>query len=98
MSKIDLQALADGPMMTPAQKQALQRKTAKHGHAAAPGSGPASESCKTCRNLARNEMRGGRVFLKCALRKAQWTGGYGTDVRAKDPACSKWQALEGQTP
>jgi hypothetical protein len=31
-----------------------------------------------------------RAYLKCALMEAVWTGGAGTDVRARDPACSKF--------
>ena len=33
-----------------------------------------------------------KTYLKCELRRGTWTGGYGTDVRAKDMACSKWWA------
>lgn len=62
------------------------------GHAALPGSGSTGETCKTCAHLARVEMAS--TYLKCGLSRARWTGGPGTDVRAKDPACSKWVRFE----
>ena len=31
-----------------------------------------------------------KSYRKCGLTKATWTGGGGSDIRAKDPACSKW--------
>lgn len=71
---------------------AWQRKLAKGGYAARPGSGPEGETCKTCEHIARKEM--GKTYLKCGLMQAQWTGGPGTDIRASAPACSKWLAKE----
>lgn len=62
----------------------------KSGHAAPPGSGPQGETCGSCRHLARKRMA--KTYLKCALMQAIWTGGGGTDVRARDPACAKWEA------
>lgn len=58
-------------------------------HAALVGSGPRKETCRTCAHLARKHMA--RTYLKCGLMRSTWTGGPGTDVRAKDPACSKWK-------
>jgi len=59
---------------------------------APPGTGPAGETCKTCRFLARSGGGGRRYFLKCGLMRADWTHGPGTDVRAGWAACREWQA------
>lgn len=63
-------------------------KHKRHGYAAPPGSGPTGETCKSCKNLTRKVLAG--TFLKCALMSAHWTGGYGTDVLARSPACRRW--------
>ena len=76
--------------LTPAERRSLHISTRskKRGHAAPPGTGPAGETCGSCKNLVRRRMA--KSYLKCALMRAAWTGGYGMDVRARDPACSKW--------
>jgi hypothetical protein len=43
-------------------------------------------------HLVRNKMA--KTYFKCALRRATWTGGAGTDVRVRDPACAKWMSGE----
>lgn len=75
---------------TPAEKRKLMRKHAKPKglHAMPIGSGPHGETCGSCANLVHKRMS--KTYLKCALTIALWTGGGGTDVRAKDAACSKW--------
>lgn len=65
-----------------------QSHTKKRGHAAQPGTGPKGETCGSCTNLHRTRLA--KTYLKCELRRSTWTGGGGTDVRAKDPACSFW--------
>jgi hypothetical protein len=77
--------------LTPDERKKLASfKAKKKGlHAAEPGTGPAGETCGSCANLHRKEMS--KVYLKCNLTRPQWTGGGGTDVRARDPACSKWE-------
>uniref|UniRef100_A0A6M3M840 Uncharacterized protein n=1 Tax=viral metagenome TaxID=1070528 RepID=A0A6M3M840_9ZZZZ len=57
--------------------------TKPQGHYAPPGSGPPGETCGTCRHLAPF-----RRWHKCQRAQSWWTGGRGTDVRKKDPACS----------
>lgn len=78
--------------LTPAERRRLliATRSKKTGHVAKPGTGPVGETCGSCKHLFRNEMA--RVYLKCALMRAVWTGGGGTDVRARDPACIKWEA------
>ena len=58
-------------------------------YAAPVGSGPKGETCGSCKHLFRNRMA--RVYLKCALTRAKWTGGGGTDIKARAPACAKWE-------
>lgn len=75
--------------MTPAERRAMNRKAPAKGlHAAPMGTGPATETCGSCAHLYRHAMA--KPYLKCELCRPMWTGGGGTDVRAKDLACSKW--------
>lgn len=57
------------------------------GHAAMPGGGPKGETCGTCDHLVRHGR--GRTYFKCGL--IRWTSGAATDIRAKDPACERWE-------
>lgn len=68
----------------------------RRGHAARPGSGPEGQTCGSCRHYTRRITRGG-TFRKCGLTKATWTGGPGSDIRKKDPACHLWEAEEAQS-
>lgn len=65
-------------------------------YAALPGTGPAGETCRTCNNLSGKRMS--RRYYKCELTKGQWTGGPGTDVKVRSPACSKWEPLAEAAP
>lgn len=65
------------------------------GYAATPGTGPSRETCKTCKHIMRKSMA--KTYLKCGLMKPFWTGGPGSDIRAKSPACKQWEAGEGHT-
>lgn len=60
------------------------------GYAAAPGTGPAGETCRTCMHAV--GLRYGRTYWKCAKVRHKWTGGRRTDIRLKSPACSAWEA------
>lgn len=59
------------------------------GHASVPGSGPKGETCGSCDHV-RSRSGSARTYTKCALTQSKWTGGAGSDVRRKDPACIKW--------
>ena len=59
-------------------------------YAAVPGGGPLGERCNTCKHFVRRSWD--KTYLKCDLVRAWWTKGAGSDVRAKSPACSKWEA------
>jgi len=54
--------------------------------------GPDGERCKTCKHITR--LHYSKVYLKCGLMKAHWTGGTKTDIRANHPACELWEGLE----
>lgn len=84
----------NGPALSPADKKRLiaSLKSKKTGHAWKPGTGPDGETCKTCKHLVRKTMS--KTYLKCGLMRATWTGGCGTDVKANDPACKKWEFAE----
>lgn len=51
------------------------------------GNGPIDETCGTCRHLVRKRGR----YKKCELTRDFWTNGAGTDIRARWPACEKWE-------
>jgi hypothetical protein len=64
------------------------------GYAEMPGSGPAGETCKSCRHLACRELA--KRYYKCGLMRPVWTGGRGTDVLLRSPACRRWGAKRPQ--
>lgn len=65
-------------------------KNKVRGYAAHPGTGPAGESCRTCKHLGGHSR--GRRWYKCSLVKM--TLGPGTDIRLKSPACWRWEPGE----
>lgn len=73
----------------PAPTLAKKKRGQAKGYARPPGSGPAGETCKTCQHSYGVELRSGKRYWKCGLVKA--TGGPGTDIRLKSPACSKFE-------
>lgn len=62
-------------------------------YAATPGTGPAGETCRSCLHYthAANSEGRGKKWPKCGLMRALWTHGPGTDIRARSPACEKWE-------
>jgi hypothetical protein len=66
------------------------------GYAARPGTGPAGESCRTCKHLYRHEMA--NTYFKCSLMRRIWTRGPGSDIRAKSPACARWEIKDENNP
>lgn len=66
-----------------------RKKTKANGYAATPGSGPAGETCKTCEHYTHRSLA--KNYRKCALMAHAWTGGPGTDILARAPACSRWE-------
>lgn len=51
-----------------------------------PGTGPEGETCGSCQHISRF-----RRWHKCDLNKARWTGGRGSDILARSPACKYWE-------
>ncbi len=69
--------------------------TKARGYAARPGTGPAGETCATCRHCVCREM--GSRWYKCGKVRHLWTGGVKTDIRTGAPACEHWERLpEGE--
>jgi hypothetical protein len=66
-----------------------KRKTIPRGYAALPGTGPHGETCGSCRHKVRVAAAG--HYLKCALVRRAWTHGMATDIRARWPACQRWE-------
>jgi hypothetical protein len=56
------------------------------------GTGPAGETCRTCRHLYRKRM--GNTYLKCGLMEKYHSNGAATDIRAGWAACARWEAKE----
>lgn len=56
------------------------------GGADRPGTGPAGETCGSCKHISR-----GRRWAKCALTRACHTGSRRTDILVGWVACSKWE-------
>jgi hypothetical protein len=54
-----------------------------------PGTGPAGETCGSCRWIDRH-----RRWAKCGKARVIHTGGRGTDILVRSPACSGWEANE----
>lgn len=76
---------------TDAERRREQRrlKDRPKGYAASPGSGPAGETCRSCKHSHRSES-GAKTFRKCDLVKP--TKGPGSDIVLKSPACRRWEA------
>jgi hypothetical protein len=83
-----------GNLLTIEQARVVAKRkgTQPKGYAALPGSGPAGETCKSCRHIVRKRMA--KTYLKCGLMERSWTGGTGSDIRACAPACSRWEKPE----
>ena len=66
-----------------------RRQSQPRGYPALPGTGPEGKRCKHCENYVIRSLA--KDYRKCALMRAVWTGGPGTDIRANSPACSKFE-------
>ena len=74
----------------PSPVQLKRRRAAEaRGYAAPPGTGPAGETCKTCKHYTIRSFA--KDYRKCLLMQAHWTGGAGTDIKARSPACRKFE-------
>ena len=84
MNIIDPAWLASHPLV------AATKAKPRTGYAADPGTGPKDERCNTCAHFCR--VKYANTYFKCGLRRPNWTGGSGTDIRARSPACRFWEA------
>lgn len=66
-----------------------RKPTKPNGYAAPPGTGPAGETCKTCEHYSGRRLS--KIYRKCGLVRERWTGGPGTDIFARSPACRYWE-------
>jgi hypothetical protein len=60
------------------------------GYAAQPGTGPDGKQCRNCDHYTHKGGVAG-TYPKCGANVARWTGGRGSDILAKAPACSKFE-------
>lgn len=56
------------------------------GYAAPPGSGPEAYTCRQCAHYTHKGGVSGS-YPKCGKNRARWTGGRGSDILARAPAC-----------
>ena len=81
--------IPDGPALTLNERRKLKRRDPlPAGYAALPGTGPAGETCGTCRHHA--IVQHSNRYHKCGLMRQKWTGGVKTDIRVRSPACREW--------
>lgn len=78
----------DKPTYTgrPAKKR---RNTQANGYAHMPGTGQEGETCGSCAYHVVKVCA--KRYHKCGLMRNKWTGGTGTDIRVRSPACLKWE-------
>lgn len=69
---------------------------ASRGYAAAPGKGPDGERCRGCAHYCAEKLETNngneRAYRRCGLVCDRWTRGKALEIRAKAPACEKWEA------
>jgi hypothetical protein len=68
-----------------------RKPTKPNGYAAPPGTGPAGETCKSCEHGVRVSANTAGTYRKCLLTKDNWTGGPGSDILFRSPACRLWE-------
>lgn len=68
-----------------------RKPTRPNGYAAPPGTGPVGETCKTCEHAVRTSSGTAGTYRKCLLMERVWTGGPGSDILFKSPACRHWE-------
>ena len=92
-----IQALIDRPLKADCGRHRLasksrggKGKTVARGYAELPGTGPAGETCSSCKFKV-SVIGGARSFPKCKLFEHGWTRGGASDIRVKSPACQLWE-------
>lgn len=69
-----------------------RKPTVVNGYAMKPGTGPQGETCGSCKHRFVKRMAG--TYHKCLITRRNWTGGAGTDIRVRSPACQRWEPIE----
>lgn len=72
-----------------------RKPTKPNGYAAPPGTGPDGEKCKSCHHAV-GTGHCARTYYKCKLMEPNWTGGPGTDILLRSPACRLWEKERGE--
>lgn len=90
------------PKREPLVLDAAPRVRGKHyveprGYAARPGTGPEGKTCRDCAHYVQRCSGGRRSFPKCGRAEHRWTGGRGSDILARAPACSMFEARQALT-
>lgn len=57
---------------------------------AAIGTGPKERTCGSCKHAVRFVQS--KRWIKCGLMRKWWTHGTGTDIKARWPACGRWES------
>lgn len=78
------------PLVLTAAKPRGKHYVEPRGYAALPGTGPAGKCCRDCAHYTHKGNVAGS-YPKCWLNRARWTGGRGSDILAKAPACSRYE-------
>ena len=60
------------------------------GYYFSPGTGPAGETCGSCKHHVCKRMA--KDYHKCGRARHLWTGGPASDIRVRSPACIGWEA------
>jgi hypothetical protein len=91
MRRLEMTDLFGDPVIVEVSESKSPRKPTKpNGYAWTPGTGPAGETCGSCEHKGSTGSTA-RVYWKCRLMRHHWTGGPGTDIRMRSPACKHWE-------
>lgn len=74
------------PRLTKSGKR--KRDETPRGYSAPPGTGPAGETCSSCKFFCR--VKFSKTYFKCGLMHRNWSACYATDIRARALACRNW--------
>lgn len=63
------------------------------GYYGIPGTGPEGKTCRDCVHYTHKDNVAG-TYPKCGKNRARWTGGRGSDILARAPACKYFEQPE----
>lgn len=76
-------------LIGPPSRKGIKRVT---GYASLSGTGPAGETCATCKHIQRKRSYSGRKrWNKCGHPLAYRSNCSATDIKARSPACKHWE-------